>query len=137
MAITYGNPFLFENVDEYIDPTIDPVLEKNVTEVQGRKVIMLGDKQIEWDDSFRLFLTSKLPNPHYGPEVSGKTMVINYSVTQQGLQEQLLNVVVRVTNQPRAFNKRRLILLIGGGLVPGAARTAGPGGAARAFGSGD
>jgi hypothetical protein len=38
MAITYGNPFLFENVDEYIDPTIDPVLEKNITELNGRKV---------------------------------------------------------------------------------------------------
>lgn len=47
------------------------------------------------DDNFRLYLTSKLPNPHYGPEVSGKTMIINYSVTQQGLQAQLLNVTVQ------------------------------------------
>eukprot|EP00951_Prasinocladus_malaysianus_P035121 scaffold359389_cov42-Prasinocladus_malaysianus.AAC.1 len=39
-------------------------------------------------------MTSKLSNPHYGPEVSGKTMIINYSVTQQGLSEQLLNVTV-------------------------------------------
>jgi dynein heavy chain len=95
LAIQYGFPFLFENVDEYIDPTIDPVLERNVTTTNGRTVVKLGDKDVEWDPSFRLFLTSKLPNPHYGPEISGKTMVINYSVTQQGLQEQLLNVVVR------------------------------------------
>lgn len=57
--------------------------------------ILVRVLQVEWDSAFRLFLTSKLPNPHYGPEISGKTMVINYSVTQQGLQEQLLNVVVR------------------------------------------
>ncbi|KAK3269901.1 Dynein heavy chain cytoplasmic, partial [Cymbomonas tetramitiformis] len=95
LAIQYGFPFLFENVDEYIDPTIDPVLEKNIVFNNGRKVVKLGDKDVEWADDFRLFLTSKLPNPHYGPEVSGKTMIINYSVTQQGLQEQLLNVTVR------------------------------------------
>ena len=91
----YGLPFLFENVDEYIDPVIDPVLEKNFTiGAGGRKLVKLGDKEVDWDDSFIVYLTSKLPNPHYGPDVSGKTMIINYSVTQQGLQEQLLNVTV-------------------------------------------
>ena len=50
---------------------------------------------MEWDSNFRLYMTSKLSNPHYGPEISGKTMIINYGVTQQGLMEQLLNVTVR------------------------------------------
>eukprot|EP00899_Mesostigma_viride_P018540 jgi/Mesvir1/26688/Mv20468-RA.1 len=96
MAIQYGFAFLFENVDEYIDPVIDPVLEKNFTHgTGGRKSVRLGDKEVEWDENFRLYMTSKLSNPHYGPEVSGKTMIINYSVTQAGLQDQLLNVVVR------------------------------------------
>ncbi len=43
----------------------------------------LGDKEVEWDNNFRLYMTSKLSNPHYGPEISGKTMIINYGVTQQ------------------------------------------------------
>ena len=30
MAIKYGFPFLFKDVDEYIDPVIDDVLEKNI-----------------------------------------------------------------------------------------------------------
>ena len=38
---------------------------------------------MEWDSNFRLYMTSKLSNPHYGPEISGKTMIINYGVTQQ------------------------------------------------------
>ena len=95
LAIQYGYAFLFENVDEYIDPVIDAVLEKNYTVVQGgRKIIQLGDKEVEWDDSFRLYLTSKLTNPHYGPEISGRVSIINYGVTLQGLQEQLLNLTV-------------------------------------------
>ena len=49
----------------------------------GKKIIKLGDKEVEWDSNFRLYMTSKLSNPHYGPEISGKTMIINYAVTQQ------------------------------------------------------
>ena len=96
LAVQYGLPFLFENLDEYIDPVIDPVLEKNimVNETTGAKTIKLGDKEVDWDDNFQMYLCTKLPNPHYGPDISGKTMIINYSVTQQGLQEQLLNVTV-------------------------------------------
>ena len=30
MAIKYGFPFLFQDVDEYIDPVVNNVLEKNI-----------------------------------------------------------------------------------------------------------
>ena len=44
LAIQFGNPFLFENVDEDLDPMLDPVLEKNVVQDGVSKTIMLGDK---------------------------------------------------------------------------------------------
>jgi dynein heavy chain len=94
LAITYGQPFLFENTGEFIDPVISPVLDKDFVGEGANKKINLGDKEIDWDDSFKLYLTSKLANPHYTPEVFGRTSVINYSVTEEGLQAQLLNVVV-------------------------------------------
>lgn len=94
LAIQYGKPFLFENVDEELDPMIDPILEKNTYMDGQQRMIKLGDKAIEWDANFRLYLTSKLANPHYSPEVMGKTMLVNYSVTMTGLENQLLNVVV-------------------------------------------
>ena len=73
---------------------LDPVLEKNVVKEGAAQMIKLGDKMVEWDDNFRLFFTTKLANPHYSPEVMGKTMIINYGVTMDGLANQLLNVVV-------------------------------------------
>ena len=94
LAIQFGNPFLFESVDEELDPILDPILEKNTFMDGPRRMITLGDKNVEWDANFRLYFTSKLANPHYSPEVMGKTMIINYSVTQSGLANQLLNVVV-------------------------------------------
>ena len=54
------------------------MLEKNLTVgAGGRKMIKLGDSEVEWDDGFQLYMTSKLSAPHYSPEVSGKTMIIN------------------------------------------------------------
>jgi dynein heavy chain len=41
-----------------------------------------------------MYLTSKLSNPHYTPEIFGKASIINFAVTQDGLRDQLLNVVV-------------------------------------------
>ena len=48
---------------------------------QGREFVMLGDKEVDYDPNFRLYLNSKLPNPKYTPTVFGKSMVINYTVT--------------------------------------------------------
>lgn len=42
---------------------------------------MLGDKEVDFDPSFRLYLNTKLANPKYGPNIFGKSMVINYTVT--------------------------------------------------------
>jgi len=95
LSVNYGFPFLFENIDEYIDPVIAPILDKDIKKVGTRQFIKLGDKEVDWDPSFRMYFTTKLSNPHYSPEIFGQTMVINYSVTQTGLAAQLLNVVVK------------------------------------------
>ena len=92
--MNFGFPFLFENLDEYIDPVVNPVLEMNLTVQGNRKFVRLGDKEVDWDPTFRMYLTTKLSNPHYTPEIFGKTSIINFAVTGDGLRDQLLNVVV-------------------------------------------
>lgn len=109
LAITYGFPFLFEDVDEYIDPVIDNLLEKNIRTVGSRKFIVLGDKEVDFDPNFRLYLVSKLANPTYTPKVFGSAMIINYSVTFKGLSDQLLNVVVANERRELEEQKERLV----------------------------
>lgn len=93
-CIRFGKPFLFENVDVELDPILDPILEKNFIMKAGIKFIKLGDNAFDYNEDFRLYFTTKLANPKYTPEIMGKTMVINYTVTLMGLRDQLLNVVV-------------------------------------------
>lgn len=109
MAVTYGFPFLFEDVDEYIDPVIDNLLEKNIKFSGARRFIVLGDKEVDYDPSFRLYLTSRLANPTYSPKVFGSAMIINYSVTFKGLSDQLLNVVVGHERKELEEQRERLI----------------------------
>jgi dynein heavy chain len=94
-AIKNGHSVLIENIDENIDPNINPVLEKNYRIKAFLPRIFLDGTWIEIDPAFKLFMTTKLSNPCYTPEIMAKTMVINYSVTMDGLEEQLLNEVVR------------------------------------------
>ncbi|XP_053136194.1 dynein axonemal heavy chain 10 [Hemicordylus capensis] len=109
MAIKYGNPFLFHDVDEYIDPVIDNVLEKNIKFAQGRSFIILGDKEVDYDSNFKLYLNTKLANPKYSPSVFGKAMVINYTVTLKGLEDQLLSVIVGYERRELEEQREHLI----------------------------
>ena len=92
--IKRGGCCLFENIDEELDPTLDPLLEKNIVGRGAEKTIKLTDAYIPYKDEFKLYFTTKPSNPKYSPEIMGKTMVINFTVTLMGLREQLLNVVV-------------------------------------------
>ena len=35
----------------------------------GRSLLRLGDVEIDYNPAFRLYLTSRNPNPHFLPEV--------------------------------------------------------------------
>ena len=108
-AITFGYSFLIENVDEELDPIIDAVLEKSYTLEAGQKILPLMGSKIVWDDNFRLFITTKLSNPMYTPEIMSKTSIINYTVTLKGLEDQLLNEVVKYERPDREEARNRLV----------------------------
>merc|ERR1712054_469053 len=54
---------------------------------------------------------SRMPNPHYLPEVYIKVTVINFTVTPIGLQDQLLGVVVN--NERPDVEERKVALMLG------------------------
>eukprot|EP00702_Spironucleus_salmonicida_P008256 EST49547.1 Dynein heavy chain [Spironucleus salmonicida] len=95
-AIQYGRPFLLDNVGESLDPILTSVLEKDIR-IKGssQKTVRLGDKDVDYDNNFKLYLTSKLFNPQLPPDIFSTLSVINHCVTESGLESQLLNVVVK------------------------------------------
>ena len=111
-AMRMGNPFLVEDLGELLLPALDPVLirpEPAALE-KGSVIVRFGDQEVEWHNDFRLYLTTTLPNPHYMPEVCIKVVVINFTVTFEGLQEQLLGDVVKNERPELEKRKRQLVL---------------------------
>lgn len=68
-CIQFGFPLLLENVLEELDPTLEPLLIKAIFKSGGSLQIRLGDNTIEYNEKFKLYITTKLRNPHYFPEV--------------------------------------------------------------------
>jgi dynein heavy chain len=95
-SMAFGTPMLIENVEEEIDPALDPVLNKEIQRKgKSNLIIQMSDKECEYSESFNLFLCSKLANPHYSPEIFAQLTVINFTVTMQGLEQQLLGRVLQ------------------------------------------
>ncbi|CAH8851278.1 unnamed protein product [Trichobilharzia szidati] len=92
LAITDGRVVLIENIGETIDPILDPVIGRQT--VKKGRFILLGDKEIPYNTNFRLILQTKLANPHYQPELQAQATLINFTVTRDGLEDQLLATVV-------------------------------------------
>ncbi|GCB64021.1 hypothetical protein scyTo_0000226, partial [Scyliorhinus torazame] len=91
-ALSCGDTILVENLEETVDPVLDPVLGRNT--IKKGRYIKIGDKECEFNSSFRLILHTKLANPHYKPEMQAQTTLINFTVTRDGLEDQLLAEVV-------------------------------------------
>ncbi|KAJ6635868.1 Dynein axonemal heavy chain 10 [Pseudolycoriella hygida] len=110
MAIIYGLPVLFQDVDDYIDPSIDNVLEKNIQIKSGRSFVVIGDKEVDINENFRMYLTTKLSNPNLDPAAYAKATVINYSVTLSGLEDQLLSFVIKYERPDLEEQRESLIV---------------------------
>ena len=88
-SVQFGSPVLLENIGESIDPTLEPLLLKQTFKQGGVVQIQLGESAIEYSEHFRFYITTKLPNPHYLPEVAVKVTLLNFMITPEGLQDQV------------------------------------------------
>jgi len=87
-AVRNGNPVLINDVQDRIDAGLDPILLHSEFKGEGGVLqIRLGETLIDYDKGFRLYMTTKLPNPLYPPEVCIKVTLINFTVTFEGLEE--------------------------------------------------
>ncbi|XP_037242845.1 dynein heavy chain 1, axonemal [Falco rusticolus] len=109
-AITFGKPFLLENVSEELDPALEPVLLKQTYKEQGNTVLKLGDTVIPYHEGFKMYMTTNLPNPHYSPEVFTKLTVINFTLSPSGLEDQLLGEVVAAERPDLEEARKQLIV---------------------------
>jgi len=108
-AIEAGTSLLIENMGERIDAVLTPVIQRATTKRGHKYYVKLGDTEVEFSPNFRLFLHTKLGNPHFPPEVQAECTLINFTVTILGLEDQLLVQTVRKERPELASEQARLV----------------------------
>uniref|UniRef100_A0A8C3KJ13 Dynein axonemal heavy chain 3 n=1 Tax=Calidris pygmaea TaxID=425635 RepID=A0A8C3KJ13_9CHAR len=109
-AIQLGTPVLLENIGEELDAFIEPILLKLTFKQQGVEYMKLGENVIEYSKDFRFYMTTRLRNPHYLPEVAVKVCLLNFMITPLGLQDQLLGIVAAEEKPELEEKKNKLII---------------------------
>lgn len=112
IAIQKGQTILLQDVGEQLDPTLDNVLNKAWIQNGRRYSIKFGANDIEYNMKFQLYITTRLPNPHYTPEISTKVNVVNFIVVESGLEEQCLGIVVRAESPQLEIQKNEKLTAI-------------------------
>ena len=93
-ALENGHTIVIENIGENLDAVLNPVIQRATIRRGSRYFIKVGDKECDFHPDFRLYLHTKLSNPHYPPEIQAETTLVNFTVTLFGLEDQLLSFVV-------------------------------------------
>ena len=97
-AIKEGRTIIIENMlEDGPDAALMPVIARQIKVRSGRNFYQLNEEELQIHDEFKLFLHTKLANPHYAPELHAETTIVNFTVTQSGLEDQLLSLVVRLS----------------------------------------
>nr|XP_046251760.1 dynein axonemal heavy chain 12 isoform X2 [Scatophagus argus] len=109
-CIQFGTPLLLENVGGELDPSLEPLLLKQTFKQGGVDCIKLGESVIEYSSDFRFYITTKLRNPHYLPELATKVSLLNFMITPEGLEDQLLGIVV-AKERPELEEERNALIL--------------------------
>ncbi|NXP46066.1 DYH7 protein, partial [Heliornis fulica] len=109
-CIQFGTPLLLENVGEELDPSLEPLLLKQTFKQGDMECIRLSETIIEYSSDFRFFITTKLRNPHYMPELATKVSLLNFMITPEELEDQLLGIVV-AKERPELEEERNALIL--------------------------
>ncbi|XP_071126281.1 cytoplasmic dynein 2 heavy chain 1-like isoform X2 [Mytilus edulis] len=89
LAVRFGKTLIIQEVDG-VEPVLYPLLRGDLHAQGPRFVVQIGEKTIDYNEEFRLFLTTRNPQPEIPPDAASVITEVNFTTTRAGLTGQLL-----------------------------------------------
>ena len=94
LAVRFGKTLIVEEVDQ-IHPILYPLLRKDLSRQGPRWVVQIGDKSIDYNENFKLYLVTRQAQPNIPPDARSLITVANFTTTMSGLESQLLGLTIQ------------------------------------------
>ena len=93
-CVSNGYTLFYENAGEKLDTILTPIIKNEYVKRGTDKIITIGKNEIAYHSDFKFYITTNLSKPHYSPEICVALNLVNFGVTEEGLEDQMLNLVV-------------------------------------------
>ncbi|XP_073719558.1 cytoplasmic dynein 2 heavy chain 1 [Misgurnus anguillicaudatus] len=94
LAVRFGKTLIIQEMDG-VEPVLYPLLRRDLIAQGPRYVVQIGDKVIDYNEDFRLFLATRNPSPFIPPDAASVITKVNFTTTRAGLRGQLLALTIQ------------------------------------------
>ncbi|KAJ3189734.1 Cytoplasmic dynein 2 heavy chain 1 [Gaertneriomyces sp. JEL0708] len=94
LAVRFGKTLILQEVT-HLEPFLYPLLRQEFHRMGPRITVSIGDRVVDYNENFRLFLLTRQPSFTVTPDAVGLVNVVNFTVTRAGLADQLLGLVLQ------------------------------------------
>ncbi|XP_017286523.1 cytoplasmic dynein 2 heavy chain 1 isoform X3 [Kryptolebias marmoratus] len=108
LAVRFGKTLIVQEMDG-VEPALYPLLRKDLIAQGPRYVVQIGDKVIDYNEDFRLFLATRNPSPFIPPDAASVVTEVNFTTTRAGLRGQLLALTIQHEKPELETEKTRLL----------------------------
>ncbi|KAF1521633.1 Cytoplasmic dynein 2 heavy chain 1, partial [Eudyptes sclateri] len=108
LAVRFGKTLIIQEMDG-VEPVLYPLLRRDLVAQGPRYAIQIGEKMIDYNEEFRLFLSTRNPNPSIPPDASSIVTEVNFTTTGSGLRGQLLALTIKHEKPDLEEQKTKLL----------------------------
>ena len=94
LAVRFGKTLVIQEMDS-IEPILYPIMRRELQSQGPRFVVQIGDKTVDYNNEFRLYITTRNTNPYLAPDAMAITTLVNFTTTRAGLTGQLLAATIQ------------------------------------------
>lgn len=86
-----------------------PILRKDLMQQGPRQVVQIGEKAVDYNPAFRLYLTTRDQFVQIPPNSKPLVTLVNFTVTKSGLEGQLLSITINFEQPELEARKTELL----------------------------